>query len=125
MNREKILQIIRERDPKHLITNKQITWQDTQTKRYSANDSAWNGSGWSCGFCSREFRSRTALNQHFNSPIHQQKVYRCPNRGCRKEFTSLAGLFGHLESESCAFMKFETVQKQVGRVVGSSRMIAF
>lgn len=38
---------------------------------------------------------------------------------------SLAALCNHLESESCAFMRFEQVQERVKGVFTSSRMISF
>lgn len=75
--------------------------------------------------CHRDFNTRRALDQHLNSPVHQQKIYHCPNRRCGKEFVALAGMFGHLESESCSFMRFENVQKHVGNVLSGNRLITF
>lgn len=127
VDRETIFRIIRERDPPGLITNKQITWQHATSSnmRFSANDQAWNGYFFECYLCHREFRALSALNQHLESPIHKQKVYHCPNRKCGKEFKALAPLFGHLESESCAFMRFENVQRQIGNVLSGNKLIAF
>ncbi|KAK5116325.1 hypothetical protein LTR85_009297 [Meristemomyces frigidus] len=125
LNRESIHRIIRERDPHGIITNKQITWNGGTTATYSATDQAWNGHYWECYMCHRDFKTTTALNQHLNSPAHQQKVYHCPNRSCSKEFVALAALFNHLESESCSFMRFENVQKHVGNVLSGNRLIAF
>ena len=71
------------------------------------------------------FNTSHALNQHLNSSAHQQKLYHCPNSRCGKEFVALAGLFNHLESESCSFMRFDNVQKQVGNVLGGNRLITF
>jgi hypothetical protein len=92
---------------------------------YEATNQAWNGYYLECYLCHREFNTTQALNQHLKSPVHQQTVYHCPNRGCSKEFKALAGLFNHLESESCSFMRFEKVQQQVGKILSSNRMIAF
>ena len=124
LNRESIHRIIRKRDPSGLITKKQITYGDSNVT-YSATDRAFNGNDWECYICHQIFGKITSLEQHLNSPKHKQKVYHCPNGRCEKEFVSLAGLFQHLESESCAFMRFERVQKEVGKVFSSNRMIAF
>lgn len=121
LNRESIHKIIRQKDPHGLITNKQLG----TSAKYSATSQAFNGRWWECYICHREFSNDSALNQHLNSPVHQQKVYHCPNRRCGKEFTALAGLFRHLESEACAFMRFEKVQTQVSNVLNSNRLIAF
>ena len=40
-----------------------------------------------------------------------------------KQFTALAALFHHLESESCAFMRFEKVQQQVNDVFQGRRLL--
>ncbi|CAJ2502360.1 Uu.00g097540.m01.CDS01 [Anthostomella pinea] len=127
LNRDTILRIIRERDPNGLITNKQLTYHGGggTTSTYEATDQAWNGSCWECYMCHRGFRTSHALNQHLKSSAHQQKEYHCPNRRCGKEFKALAGLFNHLESETCAFMRFENVQKQVEKVSGVNKLIAF
>ncbi|CAP93319.1 Pc16g06490 [Penicillium rubens Wisconsin 54-1255] len=68
---------------------------------------AYNGSYWVCYLCKKKFNSGKALESHVNSPVHKEKVYHCLKRGCPKEFHSLAGLFNHLESESCGFIRFE------------------
>lgn len=123
LNRETILRIIRERDTTGYIANKQIEWHGETRGTYHVNSSAYNGSSWECYLCHRSFSKSTALNQHLNSPVHQQKVYHCPNsRECIKEFISLAGLFGHLESETCQFMRFESVQKNFHGVM-SGRLL--
>ncbi|KAF2205275.1 hypothetical protein GQ43DRAFT_362795 [Delitschia confertaspora ATCC 74209] len=126
LNRETIFKMIRARDQNGVITNKQIGWHDEANATYSATSHAWNGSHWECYLCHKCFNSDRGLNQHLNSPTHKQKVYHCPNRiKCGKEFVALASLFGHLESESCAFMRFENVQRQVGNVLSSNRMLTF
>lgn len=73
--------------------------------------------------------SSRALNQHANSPVHQQSIYHCPNeaRKCGKQFVSLAGFFNHLESEACGFIRFEKVQeaqRSLTDVMSGRRMIA-
>lgn len=125
LNRDTILRIIRERDPDGAITIKKLTWHDSTTGTYFATDNAWNGSAWECYLCHRCFNTYHALNQHTNSPVHQDRVYHCPNVRCRKEFVSLAALFNHLESETCAFMRFENVQRAVYGMITGNRLIKF
>ncbi|KAI9369212.1 hypothetical protein BJX61DRAFT_520562 [Aspergillus egyptiacus] len=125
LNRESIYRMVRARDPHGFITHKQIGWIEEENSHYSANANSWNGYGYECYLCHREFMKLSGLNQHLNSPVHQQQVYHCPNRGCSKPFSALAGLFNHLESEACAFMRFEKVQKSVGSVISGNRLIAF
>ncbi|KAJ5777560.1 hypothetical protein N7520_000806 [Penicillium odoratum] len=110
LNRESIHRLIRASDSRGLITNQQIEWHEENVK-YSVTNAAYNGTAWECYCCHRGFRTPAALTQHLNSPIHKQRIYHCPNGNCPKEFNSLAGLFSHLESESCKFMRFERVQQ--------------
>jgi hypothetical protein len=125
LNREKILCIVRERDLHGAITNKQINWHQDENIKYSATKRSFNGSYWECYLCPNEFSNVNALNAHLNSPAHKHKVYRCPNSKakCGKEFVTLAGLLNHLESEACAFVRFEEVQQQVGKVFRSGKAI--
>ncbi|EGC48988.1 conserved hypothetical protein [Histoplasma capsulatum var. duboisii H88] len=127
LNRESILRAVRDRDPHGVITNRQIEWHGESSVEYLATDHAYNGSFWECYICHRQFNSKGALTSHVNSPAHQQKVYRCPNsKGkCGKQFTTLAALFNHLESESCAFLRFENVQRHVSGMFQGNRSIAF
>jgi hypothetical protein len=117
--------MIRDRDRDGAITNKQTEWSKEDSIQYSATRNAFNGSYWECYLCHKEFSKENALNQHLNSPVHKRKVYRCPNAKtvCGKEFIALAGLFSHLESESCAYMRFEKFQQQVSDVIQGRRLI--
>ncbi|OJJ03184.1 hypothetical protein ASPVEDRAFT_133608 [Aspergillus versicolor CBS 583.65] len=125
LSRETIYRMVRERDPSGVITNKQIGWVEEKNATYSANLRSWNGNGYECYLCHRQFKSLPALNQHLNSSAHKQQVYHCPNSGCAKPFAALAGLFNHLESESCSFMRFERVQQSLGNVLQGGRLISF
>ncbi|KAJ5564347.1 hypothetical protein N7513_000589 [Penicillium frequentans] len=128
LNRESLLKIVQASDRQGLITNKQIGWQDEEHMEYIVTDRAHNGYNWECYICHREFNTSKALNQHINSPVHKQKAYHCPNSNCPKEFISLAGLFSHLESESCAFMRFERMQQvqvSLNDAIRNRRQIAF
>lgn len=124
LNRERILKIVSRLDPNHMITNKQIEWHREQTSEYMATQDAWNGDAWECYLCHREFNSRQSLTQHLNSSVHKQLVYHCPNFRCGKESSTLAGLFNHLESESCNYMRFQAVQTHVRGIVTGRKMIS-
>ena len=56
-----------------------------------------------------------------------QEIYHCPNKmRCGSQFRTLAGMFNHLESESCGFIKFNGVQRNVaGILAGKQRLIGF
>ncbi|KAJ5579448.1 uncharacterized protein N7459_005433 [Penicillium hispanicum] len=129
MNRETILRMVRRCDPGGMITNRQIKWYEEENVQYEATDYAFNGQLWECYLCHREFHQRKSLDQHLNSPTHQQKVYHCPNRQahCSQEFVSLAALFNHLESEKCSFIRFDKVQqvqRQLTDSIWNQRLLA-
>ncbi|GAB0145854.1 hypothetical protein EsHS_00006273 [Epichloe bromicola] len=123
LNREKLYEAIRSRDPNGIITEKLLSWSGATS--HEATERAWNSvyEAYQCYFCGRLFDRLTSLNQHLSSPIHQQKLYHCPNRRCGREFTTLAAVINHLESESCEYMRFEAVQKNVKNILNPGRMI--
>lgn len=92
-----------------------------------ATERSWNGYGYECYLCHREFGSLTGLNQHLKSPAHEQNLYKCPNRACGREYKLLSGLVQHFESESCGVMKFSVVQQQARAGVNNmfGRMISY
>lgn len=67
------------------------------------------------------------LDQHLKSPTHLREIYHCPNRArCGAQFKTLAGMFNHLESESCGFIRFDGVQRNVVPILaGNQRLIGF
>ncbi|XP_006458908.1 hypothetical protein AGABI2DRAFT_115875 [Agaricus bisporus var. bisporus H97] len=80
--------------PTHLVT-------------LSANERAFNGSKYECYLCHSTFTSLDRLNQHLNSPTHDELEFRCPH--CRSEFQLISGLVQHIESESCGIARFKQV----------------
>jgi len=123
MNRDKLYEAVRRRDPNGIISKKLLTWPGSTS--YEATERAWNYrvGAYECYLCHRLFRQLAHLNHHLNSPAHQEKLYHCPNSPCKREFTTLAAVMNHLESQSCGYMRFEAVQKYVKRIVDPSRMI--
>nr|OQO28788.1 hypothetical protein B0A51_04931 [Rachicladosporium sp. CCFEE 5018] len=124
LNRKTILELIRERDTSGVITKKQIGWQTNDNESYVASAASWNGHAYECYHCHRDFKTLMSLNQHLDSPTHKQKIYHCFGRACAKQFTTLAALFGHLESEACGATRFQSVQQNVANVF-SGRALTF
>ncbi|KAH9897432.1 hypothetical protein F4778DRAFT_771869 [Xylariomycetidae sp. FL2044] len=125
LDRDQVYRFVRSKDPSGLLSKNLIGWQGSPS--YEATAKTWNGDAYECYFCHREFGGLKGLNQHLSSPaLFWVALYHCPNRaGCGKDFTSLAGVFNHLESESCGFTRFETVQRNVGDIVSGNQLIAF
>ncbi|KAH8912972.1 hypothetical protein BR93DRAFT_949028 [Coniochaeta sp. PMI_546] len=115
INRDELATIVRSKDPEGRISKNFIGW--TGSSNYKATGNTWNGWAFECYFCDREFNQIHGLNQHLDSPVHQQKLYHCPGPSCSREFTSLASIINHLESEVCGFMRFEEVQESFGDII--------
>jgi hypothetical protein len=126
LNRDTILVEIRRRDPNHLITKKLLTYNDSSSSiRVTSASYNYQRQCYECYLCHKGFGDLDALNKHVNSPAHKEKVYHCPSRACGKEFSVLAALFNHLESESCGTVRFDAVQRNVGGILSGKRSIAF
>ncbi|KAK2741961.1 hypothetical protein CKAH01_01388 [Colletotrichum kahawae] len=125
LNRDALYLAVRRRDPNGVISKKLLEFHGSPT--YSATKNSYNYrlDAYQCYICGNSYGKLNSLNQHLNSPVHQQSLYHCPNRRCGREFTTLAAAMNHLESESCGFMRFEAVQQNVGRILDSRRMIQF
>ena len=121
--RQKLNDSIRSRDKNHLITERLLTYPGANGPVDTwASDAAWNGRAFECYFCPRNFRSLQALNSHLKSPVHEQKMYKCPK--CAVRFTLFSGLVQHVESESCGISRFREVKDTMDRMThGLSRMI--
>jgi DNA-directed RNA polymerase subunit RPC12/RpoP len=125
INHHTIFGAISQRDPKSLLTNKLLTYPDSNIQNI-ATHATWNGSSYECYLCHRKHNTLRALNQHLNSPVHSEKLYHCPNCSCNRQFVRLASLFNHLESESCKFVRFERVQQQVHNLItGRQKLLHF
>ncbi|KAF5656031.1 zinc finger OZF [Fusarium circinatum] len=110
LDRDTLYQEVRGRDPHGYICNTLALWQETVA--YQTTDLAFNVSKgkYECYFCGDLFGRLSNLNQHLASPRHQQELYHCPNEECSREFTTLAGMVGHLERRGCRFLRLEAVQ---------------
>ncbi|KAK1990327.1 hypothetical protein LX36DRAFT_648018 [Colletotrichum falcatum] len=125
LDRDKLYRAVRRRDPNGLISNQLLEWHGSPT--YTATERAYNAAAraYECYLCHRHFGTLRSLDSHLNSPVHQQALYHCPNLRCGREYRTLAGVINHLESESCGFMRFESVQRKVERILDPRRTIAF
>ncbi|EPE24819.1 C2H2 and C2HC zinc finger [Glarea lozoyensis ATCC 20868] len=111
LNRQKINTMMRQMDKNNVITKPMITMPGYENaSNMVATEHAWNGDGYECYLCHREFDRLSGLNNHMRSPVHEQKIYQCPGRGCGREYKALSGLVQHVESESCGVMRFGQVQ---------------
>jgi hypothetical protein len=117
LDRNAIHQLLRQRDPNGIITEHLLEWHTGNSIDETWDPcSAYNGDGYECYICHREFGTPHSLDQHIRSPAHQAPLYHCPNKRGKcggKRFPTLAALFNHLESESCGYVKFSAVQKNV------------
>ncbi|TGO48685.1 hypothetical protein BOTNAR_0464g00020 [Botryotinia narcissicola] len=109
-NRERINAAIRCLDKNHVITTPLMEYSYPSFTNI-ATERSWNGFYYECSMCHRGFNTLQGLNGHLRSPVHDQRMYRCPGPSCGREFIVLSGLVQHVESESCGVMRFANVQK--------------
>ncbi|PFH57421.1 hypothetical protein XA68_15099 [Ophiocordyceps unilateralis] len=120
-DRDQMYRFVRSKDPDGIISKKLLGW--TGSVQYEATERCFNGDAYECYFCHREFRRLSHLSQHLNSPTHQSKLYHCPNRSCRQEFKTLAGIVNHFESESCGVTRFDRIQNQMAGYLSGRRLL--
>ncbi|KAH9832600.1 uncharacterized protein C8Q71DRAFT_260516 [Rhodofomes roseus] len=80
-----------------------------------------------CVICHAGFKKLTSLNNHLQSPVHDEKIYRCPQtwQGCGVEFNTLGALCQHVEKGNCGVHKFNnTLQKYVGSLADGMKRLA-
>ncbi|OIW32642.1 hypothetical protein CONLIGDRAFT_699522 [Coniochaeta ligniaria NRRL 30616] len=123
ITRDALYKVVRSKDPNGRFSKNLIG--GTGSTSYEATDNAWNGRAFECYFCHRQFKQLHGLNQHLASHVHQQNLYHCPGRGCSREFTALASIINHWESETCGFMRFEKVQQNFGNIITPGRRLQF
>jgi hypothetical protein len=76
-----------------------------------ATERSYNGANYECFLCHREFCRLDSLNSHLQSPAHDEKIYRCPNRdGCGVELSTMGALCQHAESDKCGVQRFRYVR---------------
>jgi len=108
-------------DPSRLLTG----GSGDEDVTYVANDASWNGAAYECYLCNNTYGSLRALNQHLASPRHQEKFYICRGVSCGSRFTTLSGLWQHIESEKCDVIKFRAVRTTMDSVLGQMKALTF
>jgi hypothetical protein len=111
-------------NPRRMITGGSTKYAPPPT--YTATDRAWNGFSWECYFCHAEFPTTAQLNQHLASPKHSatpNKIYKCPNSACGKQFAALSGLGQHIEHGSCGVERFKAVKKTINDLMGGMKKL--
>ena len=112
-------------NPRRMITVG-TTLEYTPPPTYTATDRAWNGDSWECYFCHAEFPTKSQLNNHLASPKHSaaaNKIYKCPNSACGKQFVTLSGLGQHIENGSCGVQRFKVVKSTIDSLLGSMKRL--
>jgi len=117
MTREKLNRLIVRADKNSYITNPaqliggpQGKYEPPLSAPAWATKRSWNGMEYECFLCHSTFKTLDRLNQHLQSPRHDQKIYRCPKPDCRVEFVTLSALCQHVERGSCGVRMFRQVQ---------------
>ena len=132
VTRQKINRAAAKHDTQHVVTIPSrmlaYTQDDTQPSLVTtvATKRSWNGQAYECFLCHREFRSLNALNQHLASPVHEEKMYRCPlgYAGCGAEFKALSTLCRHVEHGTCGIRRFNCqVQDYLGDLTNNMRKL--
>lgn len=130
VNRHMIDTYVLKHDVHNVITNPRrmiASHGYTPPATYTATARAWNGSSWECYFCHLEFPTKSQLNQHLASPKHSasaNKIYKCPNSTCGKNFVTLSGLGQHIETGSCGVQRFKAVKRAIDDLMGSMKRLA-
>ena len=97
-------------NPSRLITGP-LGWNEPPPSATTwATELSRNGDVYECFLCNATFRTLAWLNQHLQSPRHEDKIYRCPKADCRTEFVTLSGLCQHVEGGSCGVRMFRRVR---------------
>ena len=109
-------------DTNNIITNRNrlIGYgpEGSRVVKMWANASAWNGYGYECALCHKEFRILSALNAHLSSPAHEEAIYRCPVEfnGCAREYRTISGLLSHIERSECGVTRY---RRQIGNALSN------
>lgn len=130
VTRKAVDRLVASIDRGNIITNpgRMVESSDSFVTQTWATSRSWNGDAYECFLCHKEFKLLSALNQHLQSPAHQDNQYRCPPawNGCRAQFKTLSGLMQHVESESCDVERFKRrFTKVINDVTKGIKMLSF
>lgn len=131
VTRRAVNKVVASIDRGNIITDPRRMIQESSNSPITqtwATGRSWNGEAYECFLCHKEFQSLTSLNQHLQSPAHEDNIYRCPPawNGCRAQFKTLSGLMQHVESGSCDVERFKRrFTKVINDVVEGMRSLTF
>jgi len=124
MNRHRLNNFVVSRDTSNLITYPpRLLTLPTGYVETWATELAWNGAAYECYFCHSTFGTLVSLNQHLQSPRHDDKIYVCPKSDCGQHFSVLSALCQHIESEKCGVLRFRQVKAVMDSFISGSRRI--
>ncbi|KAH8990416.1 hypothetical protein EDB86DRAFT_1774917 [Lactarius hatsudake] len=131
MTREQLNHLVVRADGKNYITNPARLigeppggYEPPMTISAWATELSWNGTKYECFLCHSTFKTLGRLDQHLQSPTHDQKIYKCPKPDCRVEFVALSALCQHVEGGSCGVRVFRQVQNAMESLARGSNAIA-
>jgi hypothetical protein len=110
-------------NPSRLVTGP-LGWNEPPPSVTTwATERSRNGDMYECFLCNARFRTLAQLNQHLNSPRHDEKIYICPKTDCRTEFVTLSGLWQHVEGGSCGVVMFRSVRNTMESLTRGFNML--
>eukprot|EP01103_Thecamoeba_quadrilineata_P008055 TRINITY_DN17844_c0_g1_i1.p1 TRINITY_DN17844_c0_g1~~TRINITY_DN17844_c0_g1_i1.p1 ORF type:complete len:307 (-),score=28.60 TRINITY_DN17844_c0_g1_i1:26-946(-) len=116
MSRGDVKRFVRQKERNHNLSGALLVPLIGNGRGYTsfneATEASWNGSGYGCCMCPREFKELKQLNNHLIT--HESKDYRCFR--CKKQFNMLSGLIKHWEQTSCGDKAYSAAR----RILGSS-----
>ncbi|GJJ05992.1 hypothetical protein Clacol_000179 [Clathrus columnatus] len=130
LDRRQLNELVVRQDRNNVITNPSRLIagsggvRPSPVSRTWATQRSWNGYAYECFLCNREFRALDSLNRHLQSPIHDAKIYRCPNRICSMEYSALSALTQHVENGGCGVNRFKEVKDVMDSLTKNLRAIA-
>jgi hypothetical protein len=130
MTREQLNRLVIRADTNNYITNPSrlitgpLGWSEPPPSATTwATELSRNGDVYECFLCNATFRTLSRLNQHLQSPRHEDKIYRCPKADCRTEFVTLSGLCQHVEGGSCGVRMFRRVRDTMDSLTRGFNML--
>ena len=132
MTRQKLDRIVVRADQNNYITNPARLlggppgdYEPPMSATAWATERSWNGVDYECFLCHSTFKALDRLNQHLQSPRHEQKIYKCPKPDCSVEFVALSALCQHVERGSCGVRMFKKVQDAMESLTRGFNAISF
>ncbi|KAL1840450.1 hypothetical protein VTJ49DRAFT_447 [Mycothermus thermophilus] len=122
LNDDEVYRMIRARDKFDVLTKAPRDGKMPRLTQEEVNEEeSWTGHGYQCLLCGKEFKGVVALQQHMDSAVHRQHLYRCPSIWCCAEFKKFSAVVNHLESGTCKYMKPSQVERFVRDIFTRNR----